>query len=499
MAGTLHDLRLLIVSRHPIVAIETSEEARALGWIKSAADRLSRECFAWNLVTGLRVAASNGVAFPRTTKPVEVLTYISAQDWPAVFVLHDLCVHFKDATLQRLARNFAEIAPARHQTMMLIDTDTDVPSTLSRLVVPFELSLPTENELAIILRDTFKEHARYYKVRSQLTRDQVGQLVRMLLGLTANEAKLAVSRVILDDNCLDAGDIPRLLAIKREMIHKGGLLEYIEPGLTLDSIAGLENLKKWVSKRAGALTPKARSFGLEPPKGILLLGVQGCGKSAACKAVAAAWGLPLLKLDPGCLYNKFVGESDRNLRQAIKQAESMAPVVLWVDEIEKAFASAGAELADGGLSRRMFGTLLNWLQEHTAPVFCAATANDIASLPPELMRKGRFDEIFFVDLPSLAARRQIFAIHLRKRNRELAQFDLAALAEASEGFSGAEIEQAIIAALYAAFGANRDLTQTDLLGELRETRPLSVTMAERVAALRAWAADRCVPADVKIE
>lgn len=495
MAGTLHDLRLLIRSRHPIISVETSEEGRALASITRAVERLPRQCFVWNVVSGLRVAADSGVGFPRTNKPVEVFNYIATQEWPAVFVLAELCPHLKDATLQRLVKNFAENASSRHQTIMLIDTNTDLPESLSRLVVPFEFSLPNEKDLLDIVRDTFREQARYCKIQSRLTREQLGLLVAVLRGLTAHEAMLAVSRVILDDDCLDAEDIPRLLTIKREMIHKGGLLEYIEPGVSLDSIAGLENLKKWIAKRADALTRKAREFGLEPPKGILLLGVQGCGKSAACKAVAAAWSLPLLKLDPGCLYNKFVGESERNLRQAIKQAESMAPVILWIDEIEKAFASAGSELADGGLSRRMFGTLLNWLQEHASPVFCAATANDIAALPPELMRKGRFDEIFFVDLPTPAARRQIFAIHLRKRKRAPEQFDLAALAEASGGFSGAEIEQAVIAALYAAFGAGRELTQADLLDELRGTRPLSVTMAEKVARLRAWAAGRCVSAD----
>jgi SpoVK/Ycf46/Vps4 family AAA+-type ATPase len=226
-----------------------------------------------------------------------------------------------------------------------------------------------------------------------------------------------------------------------------------------------------------------------------LLGVQGCGKSAACKSVAVGWQLPLLKLDPGQLYDKYVGESERNLRKAIKQAESMAPVVLWIDEIEKAFASAAAESTDGGLSKRMFGTLLNWLQDHKSLIFCVATANDISALPPELVRKGRFDEVFFVDLPAHDTREKIFAIHLRSRKRDPAKFDLAALADAAEGFSGAEIEQSIVGALYAAFAQDRDLTQDDILRELRETRPLSVTMAERVATLRAWASNRCVPAD----
>jgi len=355
--------------------------------------------------------------------------------------------------------------------------------------------MPDETEIEQIIRDTFRELSRFSQIRTDLTRSQFQHIIRTLRGLTAHEARMAVSRVILDDDCLNADDIKRLLEVKREMVREGGLLEYIDSEIDMDDLGGLDNLKKWLKKRAGALTPKAREFGLQPPRGVLLLGVQGCGKSAACKAVAATWKMPLLKLDPGQLYDKYVGESERNLRKAIKQAESMAPVVLWIDEIEKAFASAGAESTDGGLSKRMFGTLLNWLQDHKSPIFCVATANDITALPPELVRKGRFDELFFVDLPGHDVRELVFAIHLLGRKRDPSRFNLSALADASEGFSGAEIEQAIVGALYAAFGHDRDLTQDDLLAELRDTRPLSITMAERVAALRAWAANRCVPAD----
>ena len=491
MAETLDDLRLLIRSRHPIISIETREEHRALIRVRQAAESVYFPCFVWNLVDGLQDCAHPGTL---TTRPVEVLRHILAQTWAAVFVLEDFCTHLKDALGQRLLRQFAENAPALRQTIVLVDPVTDLPEGLSRVAVPFQLSLPDEAELERIVRDTYKEHSRYLKIKSDLTQDQFNHLVSMLRGLTAQEAKLAVTRIMLDDNCLNADDIPRLLAVKRELIDRGGVLEYVEPGEGLDSIGGLASLKKWLLKRAGVLTPEARAFGLEPPKGILMLGVQGCGKSAACKAVAAAWRLPLLRLDPGCLYDKFVGESERHLREAIQQAESMAPIVLWIDEIEKAFAAAGAESADGGLSKRMFGSLLNWLQDHKSPVFCAATANDIAALPPELLRKGRFDEVFFLDLPDRDVRRDIFAIHLRKRKRQAEQFDLPALAGASDGFSGAEIEQAVISALYAAFGARRELTTADIVAELQATRPLSVTMAEKVAALRAWAAGRCVPA-----
>ncbi|HVP12116.1 MAG TPA: AAA family ATPase [Phycisphaerae bacterium] len=495
MAETLDDLRLLIRSRHPVVTIETHEERRAVARVRQAAESFSYSCYVWNLVDGMQELTRTGAKIPHTGKPAEVLASIGAQSWPAVYILEDFCPHLKDPMIQRLFRGLAENASSRLQTVVLIDAATDLPESLSRLAVPFTFRLPNEAELETVVRETFKEHARYLKIHSELNQHQFSHLVWMLRGLTAEEAKLAVSRVILDDDCLNADDIPRLLSIKRELVDKGGVLDYIEPAGDLDSIGGLDRLKKWLIKRAGAMTPQAHDFGLDPPRGILLLGVQGCGKSAACKAVAAAWHLPLLRLDPACLYDKFVGESEKHLRKAIQQAEAMAPIVLWIDEIEKAFASAGAESADGGLSKRMFGTLLSWLQDHKSPIFCAATANDISALPPELIRKGRFDEIFFVDLPNREVRQRILTIHLLKRKRLPEQFDVAALADASEGFSGAEIEQVVISALYAAFGAHRDLTQADILNELHDSRPLSVTMAERVAALRAWAADRCVPAD----
>ena len=496
MPDPLEELRLLIRSRHPLITIETDEEERAIERVLQAARSVGLPVYLWNLVEGLRSAPpASPQSMPQTYKPIHALAHIATDDWPAIFVLTDLCAHLEDAATQRVLRSFATKSQKHHRTIILIDSTTKLPAGLDRLAVPYHVPLPNEAELEQIVRNTYADLARYTKIRSEITKAQLKHILWLLRGLTAYEARLAISRVVLDDDCLSAEDIGRLLEIKREMVSESGMLECIEPAVDLDSIGGLRNLKSWLGKRAGALSAKAAEFGLEPPRGILLLGVQGCGKSAACKAVAAAWQMPLLRLDPGRFYDKFVGESERNLRKAIDQAESMAPVVLWIDEIEKAFASASADSADGGLSKRMFGTLLNWLSDHRSPIFCAATANDISALPPELVRKGRFDEVFFVDLPAHDVREQIFAIHLAKRSRDPAAFDLSDLAAASEGFSGSEIEQVIVGALYTAFGAKRELEQADLLTEIDETRPLSVTMAERVATLRAWAADRCVPAD----
>jgi SpoVK/Ycf46/Vps4 family AAA+-type ATPase len=272
-------------------------------------------------------------------------------------------------------------------------------------------------------------------------------------------------------------------------------LESITVNRAVDEIGGLANLKRWLAKRRGGLTQQAREFGVDPPRGILLLGVQGCGKSLCAKAVAADWGMPLLRMDPGVLYQKYIGESENRLRDALAQAEAIAPAVLWIDEIEKAFASASAESSDGGLSQRMFGTLLSWMQDHRSPIFMVATANNLTALPPELMRKGRFDEVFFVDLPTGPVRRDVLAIHLKRRKRDPQRYNLDALATATEGFSGAEIEQLVVAALYSAFADKQELTQQHLMTEAVATRPLSILMGEKIASLRAWAESRCVRAD----
>jgi len=313
--------------------------------------------------------------------------------------------------------------------------------------------------------------------------------------LSRRAAESIIADVVAADGRLSAEDVNSVLAAKRKRLQSDGVLEYVEAPVDLEEIGGLSKLKRWLQQREASLTDDARAFGLEAPRGILLLGVQGAGKSLAAKAIATAWQRPLLRLDPGALYDRFVGESEKKLRDALKQAEMMSPIVLWIDEIEKGFASAASQSIDGGLSQRMFGTLLTWMQEHERPVFLVATANDIDALPPELLRKGRFDEIFFVDLPGAEVRRQIFEIHLRKRRRDPAGFDLAALAAAAEGFSGAEIEQAVIAALHEAFASKSEIDTRRIIECLKRSPPLSRTAAERIADLREWAHGRCVPAD----
>jgi len=315
--------------------------------------------------------------------------------------------------------------------------------------------------------------------------------VRNLAGLTATDAR-RLARMAVADGALSKSDIAAVMTAKYQLLDQGGVLHFEHDTLSFAQVAGLERLKRWLAQRRAAfLDPKANPA-LDVPKGILLLGVQGCGKSLAAKAAAGLFGVPLLRLDFGALYNKYYGETERNVREALKTAEVMAPCVLWLDEIEKGIASGGQ---DDGLSKRVLGTLLTWMAERRSPVFLAATANDIEQLPPELLRKGRFDEIFFVDLPTANARAEIFGIQLRARQLDPGPFDHAAVVAATEGFSGAEVEQVVVAALYSAHARHEKLATHHLLEEIRQTRPLSVVMAERVRALREWASGRTVSAD----
>ena len=317
------------------------------------------------------------------------------------------------------------------------------------------------------------------------------RLIQAALGLTWSEAENVFAKIIVTDGRLTADDVHAVFAEKQQIIRKSGLLEFYDNSERMENVGGLDVLKEWLRKRVRAFGDEARAFGLPEPKGILLVGVQGCGKSLVARSVANAWRLPLLRLDVGRLFASLVGSSEENLRQAIRVAESISPVVLWVDEIEKGFSGVGSSnVSDAGTAARVFGSFITWLQEKQKPVFVIATANDVSQLPPELVRKGRFDEIFFVDLPSAQERVDIWRIHLIKRNRDPGQFDLGVLAMASEGLSGSEIEQAVIAGLYEAFDRGRPLEMSDLLDVLQETVPLSRMMDDQIEGLRAWARQR---------
>ncbi|HJU38706.1 MAG TPA: AAA family ATPase, partial [Tahibacter sp.] len=377
-------------------------------------------------------------------------------------------------------------------TIVLVAPKLEIPDELAPYVTRFSLRLPDAHAIAQIVREEARGYTQETGRRVEVDADAARAIVRNLVGLSASDARQIARQLIWRDGALAASDLPDLARAKFELLNRDGLLHFEYHTAQFADVAGVARLKRWIAQRRGAFVGAKSAAGLDPPKGVLLLGVQGCGKSLAAKAIAGGFGVPLARLDFGSLYNKFHGETERNLRGALKNAELLAPCVLWIDEIEKGLAQGAS---DDGVSRRVLGYLLTWMAERKASVFLVATANQVHELPAELLRKGRFDEIFFVDLPGGDTRAEIFRLHLARRSLDKFGFDTAALAAASDGFSGAEIEQAIVASLYAAAAESRDLSIDDLLAEIRQTRPLSVLMAEQVDALRDWARERTVPAD----
>jgi ATP-dependent 26S proteasome regulatory subunit len=498
--ATLSDqLRQAFRAGHRVVRIATPEEDEALSHVRTVAMHLNLPAVQWSATRGLRDAIVAGPGEDDTAVAEAGLKrMLRMDDAPRLYITQDLLPHLDHPGTLRawrdLVARLTRDADAAGRLVM-IDPVPDAPAVVEAFSTLLEPPLPAPAEIESIVRRTLRRLHRESPIQVDLSRTALDTIIRTLSGLSRRQIESILTEVVAEDRRLDEQDIRRLLAAKRRALRTEGVLEFVEAPASLDRVGGLKTLKAWLRQRAACFAPEAADFGLVPPRGVLLLGVQGAGKSLCAKAIATAWNRALLRLDAGALYDRYIGESERRLRQAFHQAELMAPVVLWIDEIEKAFASAGSHASDGGLSRRMFGSLLTWMQEHRAPVFLVATANDIESLPPELLRKGRFDEIFFIDLPDRATRREIFAIHLERRGRPPADFDLDALADAAEGFSGAEIEQAIIAALYRAFEQSATLDTATLLQAVRSSPPLSVTMRERLEALRAWGRARCTPAD----
>jgi hypothetical protein len=413
-------------------------------------------------------------------------------------VLKDFHPFLNDPIVVRWVRELSHHLKTTYTTLVLLSPSLVIPTELEKEMSVLDVPLPTFEDLRQLLAEIVQVLRKNNRTTIELDRAHADAMIKAAQGLTLSEAENAFAKAIAKDNRLDSTDVQLILDEKRQVIRKSGLLEYYPVQEGLKQIGGVENLKFWLGRRAPAFGEAARRFGLPEPKGLLLLGVQGCGKSLTAKSVAAQWSLPLLRLDVGRIFSGLVGSSEENLRKAIRVAESVAPAVLWIDEIEKGLSGiASSGMTDSGVTARVFGALLTWLQEKTAPVFVIATANRIEALPPELLRKGRFDEIFFVDLPSPEERREILDIHLRKRRRDPARFDLQALLKLSESFSGAELEQAVIEGLYHAFAEGKDLEQAHLVKAMGETMPLATTMKEEIARLREWAKNRTRPASLR--
>jgi ATP-dependent 26S proteasome regulatory subunit len=495
----VRELDTLIRARYSLLYLVSWEEQRMDAILEGLARSHGKSLCSWSITGGLRkmVGSRWGAPADTTRDPGDALRAILALPDPSLVVLKDFHPFLNDPVVVRSLRELAQQLKTTYTTVILLSPVLNIPVELEKDISVLDVPLPTYHELGQLLREIVTTLRTNKRAAVHLDKGQGEQLIKAAMGLTLSEAENAFAKAVATDDRLDVGDIQLILEEKRQVIRKSGLLEYYPAEESLSGVGGLDNLKGWLTSRTSAFGEAARHFGLPEPKGLLLLGVQGCGKSLTAKAVAAQWRLPLLRLDIGRIFSGLVGSSEENLRKAIRVAESVAPVVLWIDEIEKGLSGIGSSgMTDSGVTARIFGALLTWLQEKTAPVFVIATANRIESLPPELLRKGRFDEIFFVDLPAAVERKEIFDIHLRRRRREPTGYDTAELARLADGFSGAEIEQVVVAGLYHAFAAKVELGQPHLREAIAETVPLATTMKEEIDRLRAWARSRTRPASV---
>jgi SpoVK/Ycf46/Vps4 family AAA+-type ATPase len=554
----LDRLKVLINSSTPIVVIETSEEMRAVNLVRAACSDLNLAMWEWSIADGLVRSGSNlpaevqppaaagridpapawnrvnpgALAQPHTVlspgrgeadrltravisslggeaaaaaanstiyhtrEPEQALANMEAMTVEAVFILKDFHRHIDDPVVVRRLRDVGQKFSPNRRTVVITAPEFTVPPELSKLVEYFDLPLPDRDRLRDIIHDTFTRLSKTYSLKLQLDAAGLDAMSANLRGLTEEEAERAIAQALVARYGLCQETITDVLEAKKQLLRHSGMLEFMDSSENMGAVGGLENLKHWLARRRGAWEDSARAFGLEPPRGMIILGVQGCGKSLCARAVAGEWKLPLVKFDTSAVYDKFIGETEKRIRKVFQVAEGLAPCVLWIDELEKVFAGSGPDSAsaDAGVSSRLLAAFLSWMQDRKAPVFVAATCNNVTALPPELIRKGRFDELFFVDLPSQTERKQILSIQLAKRKRNPADFDLDSIAAAAKGYSGAEIEAAVQGALYAVYSGNKQLTTPALVEALSETVPLSVTRAEEMARLRAWAGARAVPA-----
>jgi len=491
----LRDLQLLFRSRYGLIHLDTDEEERALSLLRHVADRIPTPLFTWNRIKGIIRIDPPGSIFD-TKEPGKAMAHVAAADIPAIYHFHGIGKHVsQDEVLQAYLKAGARKLEGLDGAIVLTGRQVAFPPEIASMAATLVLPSPGEGEYRDLLSDLIRDLGRRRYVEVSLTREEMASLLRHLSGLTLLEAEKTLTKAIIEDHRLTAEDIRHVIEVKKAVVEREGLLEYYPVEENPSPIADLARLKAWLQKRKEAVVNPLRAgeFGLTFPRGVLLLGVPGCGKSLSAKAVAREWGLPLLKFDTSNLYNKYIGESERNFKRAIRAAEGMAPVILWIDEIEKAFAAGRDE--DGGVSQRILGSFLSWMQERTREVFVVATANEVERLPPEFLRKGRFDEIFFLDLPNSETRGEIFRIHLEGRGQASSGFDLVALASATEGFSGSEVEEVIVASLYTAFSNGSVLDTDALLREIAGTQPLSSLMREKVERLRLWARGRTVPAN----
>src|SRR5450631_33428 len=540
-------LKVLLNSSAPIVVMETVEEMRAVSLVRAACSELSLAVFEWSIADGLvrsgsgaaaqqpgayspaqprpdyragslpqgnseadrlvrAVMSSSGSdagaapksAMYNTADPVQALANLETLTVEAAFVLKDFHRHMDNPVVVRRLRDVGQKFSTNRRTLVLTAPSIEMPPELAGLVEFLDLPLPDRDRLREIIRETYTRMAGTHTLKLQLDASGVDAMAVNLRGLTEETAERAISQTLVGRLALSPDCITDVLEAKKALLKRSEMVEFVDATDNMASVGGLDHLKRWLQQRRGAWDDGALKFGLEPPKGVIILGVQGCGKSLCARAIAGEWKLPLVKFDTAAVYDKFIGETEKRIQKVFRVAEGLAPCVLWIDELEKVFAGSGPDSAsaDAGVSSRLLASFLSWMQDRKSPVFVAATCNNVTVLPPELIRKGRFDELFFVDLPNAAERRHIFSIQLAKRKRNPAEFDLEKISAAAKGYSGAEIDAAVQGGLYAAYSEKTQLSTQSLLDALAQTVPLSVTRAEAIATLRTWARLRAVPASV---
>jgi hypothetical protein len=473
------ELDIYLRSRFTLMVLVTPEEERALQSVRYVCDKAKRPCLSWDVADGFQAVTNWSGSMPSARDPLSALEQIDKVDGDGLFVLKDFHDCWSNPQFKRKLRSVAQRLKFSKKSILITAPSTNIPVELKDEAVLVEYPLPKNDELETVLQRLTQTPG----VKVNLTELGREKLVQAALGLTSAQAQRVFAKAIVSNGVLDDRDINLVTEEKKQIIRESQALEFYAVHETPGDVGGLGVLKDWLRLRERAFSQEARNYGLPAPKGIALIGIPGTGKSLTAKMIGGLWQLPLLRLDVGSLFGSLVGESEERTQKALQLAETVAPCILWIDEIEKAFSFGGS---DGGVSKRVFGTILTWMQEKTAPCFVVATANDISSLPPELLRKGRFDEIFFLDLPTAAERQEIFTVHLRRRNRLPQDFDVAQLARQSQGYVGAEIEQAIIDGMYVGFNQGREFTTSDLSHALKRQVPLSVSQQETIEGLRRW-------------
>lgn len=488
-----NDLEYLIRGHVPIINIETHEEQRAIDQLMNVAISTSLPLYKWSITEGLLRVDIKLDTHKNLTDPQELLRHIKESKLTGLCVLVDFTPYMADPINVRLIKEIAMLLEGHNGKLIFVSHQLDLPENLSRLSASFHLQLPGPDELNVLIKKEARFWSKENNTRVRTDQSTLDRLTQNLAGLSFNDAERLIRSVIVDDGAITESDLPEIMQAKYGLLNRDDVLSYEYETAKFSEVGGMKKLKHWLSQRHDAFQQKDDlPKGMDRPKGMLLLGVQGCGKSLAAKAVAGIWGIPLLRMDFGRLYDKYIGETERNMRQALHTAEIMSPCVLWIDELEKGISNGNE---DEGTSKRLLGTFLTWMAENKHSVFIVATANQINALPPELIRKGRLDEIFFVDLPTKDIREKILHIHFDKRDVDTSQLDMAILANETKGFSGSEIEQAVVSVMYSCHATKEPIDTEKVLEEILQTRPLSVVMEKKISQLRDWASQRTVPVD----